>query len=112
MQDLYMALQSEVKAMKASVRDVRKAGLAKAKAEADYQRAKASTALALKADGYPATMIQMILKGDERVSDALFARDCAEVLYEAEVTAHNAHKLNARFIEAQIEREWAQERRL
>lgn len=110
--ELFVALQDEVRAMKSSLRDVRKAGLAKAEAERTYQTSKAKRALELKAQGHSAAMIQMILKGDEAVALPLFNRDCAEAEYDASVMAHNAYKLNARFLEAQLEREWAQERRM
>lgn len=112
MQSLMMALMDEREAMAESVRDVRRTGLAKAAAEREYQTAKARRALQLKAEGHSAAMIQLILKGDEAVSLPLFNRDCADAEYEAARQAHNYHKLNARFIESQIEREWAQERRL
>lgn len=112
MHELMAALRAERDAMADSVRDVRRTGLAKADAERAYQVAKARRALQLKAEGHSAAMIQMILKGDDEVSLPLFNRDCAEAEYEAAKQAHNHHKLNARFIEAQIEREWAQERRM
>lgn len=109
--DLWAALNEERESARAALDEIRELGIKKAEAEANYQIAKNKTALLLKAEGYPATMLQMILKGDERVSPALFERDCAESEYDAAREALNYHKLNARFIEAQIEREWSQARR-
>ena len=51
-------------------------------------------------------MIAMILKGDERVSVPMFARDCAQVEYDSAREALNVYKLDARLLEAQIDREY------
>lgn len=109
--DLWDALNEERESAKAALEEIKELGIKKAEAEAKYQTAKNKTALLLKAEGYPATMLQMILKGDERVSFAMFERDCAVAEYDAARESLNYHKLNARFIEAQIEREWSQARR-
>lgn len=109
--ELYEALAEELEDARHAVGNLRRLARDKASAEAKYQKAKAETALKLKAEGHPATMIQMILKGDRRVNNALFARDCAEAEYEATVHELNFHKQNAKHIEAQIEREWAQAKR-
>lgn len=92
--------------MKRASEEMKRRGIALAKAEAEYQTAKNATALLLKADGYSATMIAMVIKGDERVSVPMFARDCAQVEYESAREALNVYKLDARLLEAQIDREY------
>ena len=42
----------------------------------------------------------------------LFERDCAQVMYDSAREALNCYKLDARLIEAQIEREWNDAKRM
>lgn len=104
--DLVTAIQNDRENFLVAVDEQREAGITLATKESQYQSAKHTTALSLKQDGYPATMIQMILKGDKRVRDALFARDCAQIEYEAAKERVNALKLSARLLENQLQREW------
>lgn len=92
--------------MKRASEALKERGIALAKAEAEYQTAKHSRALAMKSDGHSATMIQLLIKGDEMVSVAMFARDCAQVEYDSAKEALNVYKLDARLLEAQIDREY------
>ena len=106
MSDLIADLVRDRDLMKRASEELKRRGVALAKAEAEYQTAKAAAALSLKADGYSATMIAMILKGDERISVPMFARDCAQVEYDSAREALNVYKLDARLLEAQIDREY------
>lgn len=110
--DLLSELADARMMMQEALIEFDEAGIALAHAEKDYQRAKNVTALNLKAAGYTATMIDKILKGDERVAVPLFARDCAQARYDTAKERINVCKLDARLIEAQIEREWQQEKRM
>lgn len=92
--------------MKRASEALKERGIALAKAEAEYQTAKHSRSIAMKAEGNSATMIQLLIKGDERVSAAMFARDCAQVEYDSAKEALNVYKLDARLLEAQIDREY------
>lgn len=104
--DLIPALMRDRELMKTASRELKERGVALAKAEAEYQAAKNATALRMKAEGFSATMINLILKGDDHVSQLLFARDCAQVEYDSAKEALNVYKLDARLIEAQIDREY------
>ena len=99
-------LNSDRELMLKAVREAKTRGFALAQAESEYQVAKNTRALELRADDMPATMISLVLKGDPQVSEKLFARDCAKVEYESAQEAINAYKLSARLIENQIQREW------
>lgn len=77
-----------------------------ARAESDYQRAKAVRVRQMRAEKIPATVIQLLIKGDEAVNDLLFERDSAKTLYEATNKAIDTYKLDARLLEARIQREW------
>lgn len=106
MDSIYRALDEDRRLMKRASSEITKRGIDYAKAEAEYQATKARRALEMKADHYPVTFIQTIIKGDEEVNKKLLARDCAEAEYKSAVEALNVYKLDARLIEAQIQREW------
>lgn len=105
---LYQQLEYARKQMKNASKELRDRGKAKARAEADYQAVKNRRALEMKAEGHSGTMIQTLIKGDPEVNEKLFARDCAEVLYESAKEALQVFKLDAKLTEAQISREWNQ----
>lgn len=92
--------------MKTASSEIRNRGVEYARAEAEYQSAKAKRALELKSEGNPVTFIQTIIKGDDEVSLKLLARDIAEAEYKSAVEALQCYKLDARLLEAQIAREW------
>lgn len=75
-------------------------------AETQYQRMKTIVALELKNAGMPVTLIQTIIKGEERVNPLLLKRDCAKAILDATNKAIDTHKLDCRLIEKQIDREW------
>ncbi len=77
-----------------------------AEAEAEYQRAKAVRVMEMRADGVPATLIQLMVKGDKAVNRKLFERDSAKSLYEATNKAIDTYKLDARLLESRIQRDW------
>lgn len=100
-------LEDDRRLMKAASTELKKRGEQYAKAEAAYQAAKNRRALEMKTEGLSATMIQTIIKGDPEVNDLLYERDFAEIDYRSAVEALNCYKLDARIIEAQINREWS-----
>lgn len=106
MSDLISDLMRDRDLMKAASKELKKRGIELARAEAEYQTAKNLTALSLKGDGFAATLINLLIKGDSRVNQKLFTRDCAQVEYDSAKEALNVYKLDARLVEAQIDREW------
>lgn len=106
MDDLIRGIQQDRENMIAAAREARELGLKLAEAESNYQAAKHIRALEMRTDGEPVTLIQMMIKGDPTVREKLYARDCAQVEYEAAKEAVNAYKLSARLQEAQASREW------
>ena len=81
-------------------------GVAYAEAEAAYQAAKWMVMLSLKAQGVPATLIQVGIKGHPEVNPLYLKRMTTEVDYKSETDAVNAFKLSARLLEEQAKREW------
>ena len=112
MQDVYAALARDRDLMKAASEELKGRGIARARAEADYQAVKNRRVLEMKAEGYSASLIQMLIKGDEEVNTKLFERDCAEVVYDSAKEALNCYKLDARLLEAQLERDWNDAKRM
>lgn len=66
-----------------AITDVERAGQVKASAEAAYYREKSLCVARLKADGVAATLIQLMVKGDDKVNEKLFEYRMAEAEYTA-----------------------------
>lgn len=82
-------------------------GLEYSKAEAAYYTAKDRRVRELMDEGYSATAIGMIVKGEESVNDKLQRYRDMEVLYKNALEAVNVYKLRLRVLESQYEREWS-----
>lgn len=108
MQQVYNDLARDRDLMQRASRELKERGLEKARTAAEYYSAKNRRVLELKAEGHSATMIALIIKGDEEVCERLLAKECAEVLYDSAKEALQCYKLDARLLEAQISREWNQ----
>lgn len=106
MSDLLTELQSVKNELRKSMQLLRQNGEALAEKEHDYQVIKAQTVVMMKDEGRTITEIQLSIKGQPRVSEALFERDKAKVMYDANMEHINATKLEMRIIENQIAREW------
>lgn len=104
--DLINALNDDRQMMLRAVKEAKERGIKLAEAERDYQRAKNVRVIEMRADHEPATLIQLLIKGDPAVNEKLFERDVAKIEYESAQEAINAYKLSARLIEQQIQREW------
>lgn len=104
--NLYQAWAEDRELMFSCPAEIQKLGEELARAEAEYQQVKARVALRMKLNGETATYIQMVIKGDDEVNEALFRRDCAQSNYEAAKESLNVYKLDLRVVEAQIEREF------
>jgi hypothetical protein len=91
-----------------SIKLLRKNGNEFAKAEKEYQVAKAQTVLKMKDAGASITEIGLSIKGQPEVAELLFKRDVARVMYEANQEHINTVKLQLRLLDNQIAREWSQ----
>ena len=89
-----------------SIKLLRKNGDAYARAEREYQVAKAQTVLKMKDAGASMTEINLSIKGQPEVAELLFKRDVAKVMYEANQEHINTVKLQLRLLDNQIAREW------
>jgi hypothetical protein len=89
-----------------SIKLLRQTGNEYAKAEVKYQTIKAQTVLKMKDAGASMTEINLSIKGQPEVSEKLFARDVAKVMYESNQEHINTVKLQLRLLDNQIAREW------
>lgn len=106
MNDLIITLQDKIQELERSVKSLRKTGNEYAQANHDYKISVSKTALMLKEQGMPVTLIDKVIYGHPDVSELRLKRDMAEVLYKANQEHINATKLQIRLLESQIQREW------
>lgn len=107
MQDLMHELDSMKNELHRSMKMLRQNGETLAKKEHDYQLIKAQTWRILKAEGWTSTDLASTIKGQPEVAQAMFERDNAKVMYEANQEHINVVKLEMRVMENQIAREWS-----
>ena len=115
--DLYQELQSKIKELEISIKQLRVSGTSYAQAERDYKVLLRTECLKLRDDGMAIGMIDKTCYGipsvaearfKRDVAEARFKRDVAEAVYKANMEAINSIKLQMRLIESQIQREWGQ----
>lgn len=104
-------LDSKLKQLEVSVKQLRKHGTELAEAEKAYKIELSKEALRLEEQGAKATMIALRIYGEGKVAKLRLERDIAKTVYQANMEAINALKLEIRVIENQIEREWGQANR-
>ena len=104
--DLYNELQQMTQQLNASLKMLRKNGVAFAEAERDYKILLRKKCLELRDQGLAIGMIDKTCYGIPEVAEARFKRDVAETVYKANQEAINTIKLQMRLIEGQLQREW------
>lgn len=92
--------------LRESVRLSAKYGREYASAERDYKVTLAQTALKLRSEDMPVTLIDKVVYGQKTVAEMRMKRDIAEVMYNTSKENINALKLQIRILDAQIAREW------
>ncbi len=91
----------------ASIKLLRKNGIALAEAERDYKLKLRIEALKLRQEkDMPVTLINQIIYGVPSVNELRFKRDVAETTYNTNLEHINVTKLKIRILEAQVSREW------
>lgn len=92
--------------LEVALKECKTRGRAAAEAEQTYRVKLAEKILALRDNGYPATLIGDLARGDKEVARLKFERDCAEVVYENAQEAINVFKRQIDVLREQIDREW------
>ena len=104
--ELYEELRQKTAELDLSIKSLRKTGNAYAEAERAYKVLLRTECLKLRDEGMAIGMINKTCYGIPSVAEARFKRDCAKVLYQANLEAINSYKLQMRLIESQIQREF------
>lgn len=104
--DLVNELQSKIKQLEISIKQLRVNGTAYAQAEKDYKVLLRQECLKLRDEGMAIGMIDKTCYGIPSVAEARFKRDVAEATYKANQEAINSIKLQMRLLESQIQREY------
>ena len=89
-----------------AIKELARQGDLFAQAQWAYCTQKTKTAYRLKDEGYSATMIMQLLKGEPEVALLMRERDIAKARYEATKETINILKLQMRMADSQISREW------
>ena len=104
--DLVNELQSKIKQLEISIKQLRVNGTEYAKAERDYKVLLRQECIKLRDEGMAIGMIDKTCYGIPSVAEARFKRDVAEATYKANQEAINSIKLQMRLLESQIQREY------
>lgn len=105
------APQTAMKRLMARMNDLlnelEKLGIEAAQAEYNYRLEEAKKTLILRDDGFQATLIPTLTKGDEKVAKTRLTRDVAEVRYKSAQERINAVKKEISVLAEEINREWS-----
>ena len=104
--DLVNEIFNKSEELSQSIKLLRKNGEDLAEREKNYKIKLSQTALKLKDDGMPVTLINQVIYGMSEVADLRFKRDCADALYKANLEHIQVVKLQLRLMEAQVNREY------
>lgn len=105
--DLYTEEQHLRSSLDRHIDEYRRCGIEHAKRDREYYVLKATKTLELKDQGMPATVIAQVIKGIEPVAEAREKMLVAEVMTRAALEAVLSTKLQAKLVDGQLQREWA-----
>lgn len=109
--DLFNDIQTLMQELTSSIKLLRKNGNDLALAERDYKVCLRQEALKLRIEeNTPVTLINQIIYGVPEVAEKRFKRDVAQTMYNTNLEHINVTKLKLRLLEAQLNREWSNER--
>ena len=106
--EAYQELMEVDRLLDVALKECLARGLAANAAEAKYYSVKDLRVRELMDEGFTATAIGMIIKGEPGVNDAMNEFHDLQVQYKNACEAINVYKLRARILEAAIERDWVQ----
>ncbi|WP_407453516.1 hypothetical protein [Methanobrevibacter sp.] len=104
--DLIQQIQQKNNELTLSIKQLRTNGTEYAKAERDYKILLRTEVLKLRDKKVAIGEIDKTCYGIPSVAEARFKRDCAKVVYQANLEAINSIKLQIRILDSQIQREW------
>lgn len=104
--DLWNEIEKLVKQLQKGIDNLANNGKDLAEKERAYKIAVNKTALELKANDMPVTLINQVIYGYEDIANLRFERDTAEVKYNANQEYINVMKLVIKIYENQLNREY------
>jgi len=88
------------------ITELKKRGRKMAETEADYRSALAQKILQLRAEGFPATIMSDVVRGDREVAKLRLVRDIAKTEYDVANEMLQVLKLQIRVLQAEVERDF------
>ncbi len=104
--DLWQEIQEKQKYLDKAIKTLADNGKDLAEKERAYKIAVNKKALELRAEDMPVTLINQVIYGFEDIAELRFARDTAQVTYNANLEYINVIKLMLRILENQLGREY------
>lgn len=104
--DLWQQIEEKLKMLDKAINELATNGYDLAKKEREYKVELCKTALRLRDEGMPVTLINQVIYGYGNIPDLRFERDTARVKYDANQEYINDVKLQTRIIENQLNREY------
>ena len=109
---IWVRVQECMSLLDRALAESKKRGREYADAEDEYYEAKEDESFALLNAGHANTFIQTVIKGRPNVVEAMRKYHVKEVEYKNAQDAIQGFKLKLRVLEAELEREWEQEKRM
>lgn len=103
---LWNEIEEKQKMLDKAIEELAKNGYSLASKERDYKIAISKSALLLRDEGLPVTLINQVIYGLDAIADLRFKRDTAQVKYNANQEYINTLKLQIRILESQLSREF------
>lgn len=105
--ELWILIEEKQKQLDKAIDTLAANGYDLSKKEREYKIALNKKALELRANEMPVTLINQVIYGYDDIAELRFARDNAQVKYNANLEYINAVKLNIRILENQLSREYS-----
>lgn len=105
--ELYQMVCDELDAAESCLHQMPGLGRDRADAERCYRKALAEAELDCRDRKIPVSIIGDIVRGREDIADLRYARDCAEVLFEANRSEHYMHRQRAELYAKLALGEWS-----
>lgn len=106
--ELFQEMRDIDKLLDLALKEAVARGRAMTAAEAKYYTVKDLRVRELMDEGFTATAINLIIKGEPAVNEAMHKYHDYEVEYKNACEAINVYKLRMRILESKIERDWVQ----
>lgn len=105
---LWVRIEDCMRMLDTALAEAKVRGMKMVMSEAAYYSTKARRVYELKEGGTPASVIGMVIKGDDQVNAAMVKYHAAQVEYENAREARNVYKKKLDTLREQYSREWAQ----